>query len=171
MSGKGILVVGMRGSGKTTKIKSMLEKTHPESRLVYDINKEYLNLYKKPFVNFDLFTEQAIKVKHAFIVFEEATIFLSNRGSNQDIRQLLVQARHNDNTLLFVFHSLRSIPKYVFDLCDYVILHKTNDNEAVISSRFEHEEFTQCFLRVKNMAFIKGTNNKQYSPSEFFSIY
>jgi len=171
MAGSAILVVGARGMGKTTYIKNMLNKVHPSARIVYDVNGEYSDFYKEKFnTDFEMFVEKTNKVRNAVIVFEEATIFLSYGGSPQAVRELLVKARHTGNTIIFVFHSLRSIPRYLFDLCNYVVLHKTNDSEGVVQYKFENEEFTEIFLKVKNADFLTS-NGKKYSPHVVYSIY
>lgn len=172
MSGKSIIFVGGTGAGKTTKIRKYLSSVHPKARLVYDVNAEYTDLFPYPLTDFETFAENATKVSNALIVYEEATIFLSNRGSNDLLRDVLVRKRHTNNTIFLVFHSIRSIPRYIFDLSTHVYLHKTNDSKSTVETRFENELFTACFLRIKNAPWnYNEDTGKQYSPSELFSIY
>lgn len=171
MSGKAILVVGARGTGKTYGNRKMIEKTHPQARLILDVNGEYKDLFPNDPIEFDAFTKVAKTVKKAVILIEECTIYLSNRGNNSDIRDLLVKARHNDNTIIMVFHSFRSIPKYVYDLCNMVIIYKTADNAELISTAFEDEKLTAAFNEIKAAPWLKNDQGKTYSPHKIYSIY
>lgn len=169
MSGKAILIVGARGSGKTTTAKEIISKVNKDARIVYDVNAEYADLYPKPFLEFDDFTAQLNKIRNGVILIEEATIFLSNHGNNFDIRSALVKARHNNNTFIFVFHSLRSIPVYIFNLCDYVYLHKTNDTTD-IAEKFDNPKLVAYFNHIRNLAWNTNAEGKRYSPRALFSI-
>lgn len=171
MSGKAMAIVGARGMGKTSTVRELLTHVHPDARLVYDVNGEYKDLFTYPLMTFDQFNKKANQVQNAFIVFEEATIFLNNRGNNMDVTEMLVRARHTNNTILFVFHSFRSVPRYLFDLLDYVIILKTNDNPDIIEQKFESPEFTAAFMEIKNAPFLKNESGRQYSPKKIFSIY
>lgn len=163
MSASAIIIVGATGTGKTTFVKERLKNVHSTALHLYDINKEYGDFYKQPFTSFEKFTTAAQKKTDSVLVFEEATIFLSNRSSNDGLRDILVRKRHANNTIFLVFHSLRTIPRYIFDLSNYVVLFKTNDSETLVQQRFENELLTACFLRVKN--------NASKFHHEFFSIY
>src|SRR5687767_14279315 len=116
MSGQSILVVGARGTGKTTRNKKLVSIAHPDNRLVLDINGEYKDLYPKPFLPYPQFSKIAKIVTGKVILIEEATFVLSNRGYDNDIQEVLVKARHNNNTLIFSYHTLRSIPYYIYSL-------------------------------------------------------
>lgn len=170
MSGKSILVVGARGTGKTTTNKSMVSKVHPSARLVLDVNGEYRDLYPYDFIGFDQFTERMTQVKDCFIVVEEATIYLNNRGHNSNITDALVKARHNNNTVLFSFHSLRSIPKYIFDLSNMIILHKTGDNEDIIEE-FRNPKLSIAFSEIKKAPMLKSKTGVEYSPRKIIKLY
>jgi predicted AAA+ superfamily ATPase len=176
---KCILVVGGTGTGKSEKIKAMLKNAHKDSLLIYDVNAEYTEFYNKPFVeDIEKFVSIAKQVYNSITVFEEATIFFSNKGgSDKHIKSILVRKRHTNNTVIFVFHSLRAIPRDIFDLSDIIILHKTEDIESVVSDKFENDHFTECFLRIKNLPWIDsgkidtGTGDKiYYSPCEVFHM-
>lgn len=171
MSGQAILVVGMRGTGKTTTVKKLMAKTHPGSRLILDVNGEYKDLFPRDPIDFDTFTNLAKSVKNAVILIEESTIFLDSRGSNQDIRDLLVRARHRNNTVIFVFHTFRSIPKYIYDLCNAVIIHKTSDTADHILERFGDENLVKVFNEIKTANMLTNSEGKQYSPNKYYKIY
>jgi type IV secretory pathway VirB4 component len=176
MAGACIIIVGARGSGKSTTLKNRLKKANKNALLIFDVNKEHQELYNKPFVPFDSFAKKATLVENAVIVIEEATIYLSNRGHNTDVKTFLVQARHNNNTVFLVYHSFRSIPNYIFELCDYAIIHKTSDTPEFVIDRFKHADISTAFTQIKNAAWIdsgKKKNGKpvEYSPHKVVAIY
>lgn len=149
MSGKAIICVGGTGKGKTTFVKSRLRKVNKNAIHLYDVNNEYTEFYKGKFTTFETFTEKAAKITNAVIVFEESTIFFSHTGSSQTIREILVRKRHTQNTIIFVFHSLRQIPRFIIDMCNYMVIFKTNDNAELVEKRFDNEVITSAYNRVK----------------------
>lgn len=172
MGGKAFAIVGMRGSGKSTVLKSKLKLVNPDALLIYDPQAEYLDLYNHPLIPFDEFTNKCTNVSNAIIAIEEATIFLSNRGSNSDVRDFLVSARHRNNTFFLVYHSLRSIPRYVFDLIDYIILLKTNDTAEDVQTKFRHSGITNSFNKISSENWIpNNSQNGRHSPHVNISIY
>lgn len=168
MSGKSIIIAGGTGTGKSTFVEERLSKVPNKKNIhLYDVNNE--NIYKpyvyEPFGSFEKFSKRGKSLIDSVIVFEEATIFLSNRGTNDDLRNILVRKRHTNVTVFLVFHSLRTVPRWIYDLSNYIILFKTNDNEKLIETRFENELLTDCFLRVQK----NSVQNPHYY--ETFSIY
>lgn len=149
MAGQSIIVVGTNGTGKSTYIRERLEKVNKSNLLVYDVNAEYSDIYDKPFVKMDEFFEQATAVNHSVIVFEEATIFFSNRSTEKELRELLVRRRHTKNLIFLVFHSIRSVPRDVMDMSNYLVLKYTNDSPKFISRKFENEDIDNAVLELK----------------------
>ena len=129
----GHLVIGSTGTGKTNFIKNMISKINNKATLIYDIQNEYG--VGKP-GDFDLFAERATRLQNAFIVFEEATIFLDSRGSNKRLKEVLVSKRHTNNYVVLVFHSIADVPKYIFRICTHCTLFKTLDDHNQI--KFHH---------------------------------
>jgi ABC-type Mn2+/Zn2+ transport system ATPase subunit len=150
MAGKSIIVVGGTGTGKTTIIKGRLDKVDKRALYLYDVNNEYQQYTKMPLVSFDIFSKKAKQLSNSVQVWEEMTIFLDNKSSNKDLMDVLVRKRHTNNLIFLVFHSLRRIPRSVFDLSNIIILFKTNDNEKFVDDRFQNEEVTQAFKRVRD---------------------
>lgn len=140
IGGKAIIVVGARGQGKSTFIKQSLQGV--KRLLIYDVNGEYGN---KEVPTFQDFVELATKQVKTIIVFEEATIFIGHSSSSEKLREILVRARHTENTIFLVFHSLRAVPRFIYDLCTDVVLHKTNDNPDFIMKRFENKALLIAF--------------------------
>lgn len=144
------LVVGKQGTGKTTFIKNMIAKANPNALLIYDVNNEYSEFYPEPFVDMEAFLAKAGRHKNTIQVYEEATIFFGTRASNAELRKMIVGMRHTGNTFILAFHSLRSVPVNVYELCNYITLFKTNDAENRIDSKFDDERLTRVFREVKD---------------------
>jgi hypothetical protein len=159
------IVAGQTGAGKSYFIKNSLipEMVLRQYKLfIFDINKEYLNLcqnqdtdsYKNLYSNFVGIDNFLMTVKHQInscIIFEEATAFFSNKGINsKTLLDLQVRKRHTNNVLVFVFHSLRQIPVEIFDFCNYLILHKTNDRADIVNTKFKfNPDILETFEKVK----------------------
>lgn len=149
IGGKAILIVGARGMGKGSYLKPLI-KNIPR-KYVYDINDEYgLDFEPIPFQDFVF---NASQLKKSIIVFEEATIFIGHSSSSETLREILVRARHTENTIFLVFHSLRAIPRFIYDLCTDIVLHKTNDSQDFVQRRFENNDLTES---VKKLATSKA---------------
>ncbi len=172
MEGKVFLVVGARGSGKTYFLRSKLALVHPDARLVYDLPAQYKDLYPYPLPDFDEFTKKGTQVSGAVILIEEATVTLSNRGSDKDVKNFLVKSRYMGNTIFIVFHSLRSVPRYIYDLTEFIILFKTNDSPDLVWDNFKHEILLQKFNEIKAADWIADNSVKGcHSPFTIVSLY
>ncbi len=172
MSGKAFMFVGMRGMGKSFNVKKLLSKHDKKSCLIFDPNNEYGGYYSHPpITNFIMFADAANKVENAVIVVEEATVFLNNRGFNLDFLELITRARHTNNTIILVFHSFKKVPKYLFDICNYVVILKTGDKVDYLDKEFDNPGLTAAFLKIKNAPTLKNKEGKEYSPVLLFDLY
>jgi len=133
--GKAIIIVGATGSGKSTFVKELITPVDVNRLHIYDVNREYFP--DEPLSDFDQFLITATKLDESVIIFEEATIFFSNRGNDKRMRQLLVGKRHARNIIILLFHSIRAIPYYIFDLVNFVVLFNTNDEEPIVKEKYE----------------------------------
>lgn len=137
-----ILCVGGTGSGKSYFIKNRMLPEFSGEFMIFDINKEYLNFpntYKK-FIGHEDFMKIAKERTNTNIIFEEATAFFRNRGGGgAEALSLMVRKRHQNNNLVFVFHSLRAIPVEIFDFVNYIILFDTNDREDLVKSKYKEQ--------------------------------
>jgi Cdc6-like AAA superfamily ATPase len=149
---KCIVIVGATGTGKTTKVCELLNEIRAANKdrpnVIFDVNneekyKQFRNHWDKNF-DFKKFVDNATKRKDTNIVFEEATIFFSHAGNTENIKTLLVQKRHTRNILIFNFHSLRQVPLFILDFCDFLIIGKTIDNFGNIEKKFS--QFPSIFL-------------------------
>lgn len=179
MAGACILIIGARGSGKSTTLKNRIgKKVNKNACLVWDPNKEHTDLYThKPFTKFFDFTEKLSRIHNAVAVVEEATVYLNNRGHNFDVQEFLVQSRHHGNTVFLMYHSFRAIPQYIFDMADYAIVHKTNDSADGVWDKFKHETLLAAFNEIKSAEWIDSGKKRSngtpifYSPHKIIPIY
>lgn len=131
------IVVGARGTGKSTMILERARKFEPQERvLAYDIERRYYP-DKKELPHIDSFTQMAGNAKGCFIVYEEGTIFFPNRGNSKDLRMTLVQSRYNHNIVFIVYHSICAVPFYVYELADCVIMFETQDEEERVLKKYK----------------------------------
>lgn len=126
------IVIGGTGSGKSTFIKKMI--ADDKSAIIYDINNEYYDDSILPDIK--TFTTLACEQRNTTIVFEEATIFFNSITQNEKLKDLLVRKRHTGNRIYLVFHSIRSVPPYIFNLVNYVFLFRTADDESLVKSKY-----------------------------------
>lgn len=173
MSGKAIAIVGARGMGKSTVTKTLAKKVPAGALMIYDPEGEHKDIYDKPLLSFKEFKQKADSVANALIIWEEATMVIPNTAqADQDVKEMLVKARHRNNTLIFVFHSFRFLPTWVFDLLDYIIVLKTADSLAYVNRRYDSERFNEVFSRINGPDnwLYNEEYNKYYSPHEWFSV-
>lgn len=152
MSAKCIVVAGMTGTGKTTFVKNnILSKVPVSNQLVFDVNGEYSGHGTFDDPNIESFMSYAQTQTNKVIVFEEATIFFSQHGVKRDLFNFLVKKRHMNNTLVFVFHSLRKIPQDILDMTDFVVVLRTNDRPGIVYERFkDNPEIIDAYEAVNN---------------------
>lgn len=132
-----IAIAGHTGRGKTTLVKKLLNQWQGHNKFFYDPNMEYGN---NPYIKFNDFLKQCEGKTNTVIIFEEATINITNSSRIEVVRELLVRKRHTNNVIIFNFHSLRSIPLEIMDLIDYLILFTTNDREDLIYKKYSEDE-------------------------------
>jgi len=164
MAGIRHIVVGFSGCGKTTFTKELL-KAKPKNMplVVYDINREYTKEYPKPFIGFSEFLDNVSEMENSYMIFEEATIFFDSHRTEDDMKDLLVRARHTGNYIQLNFHSFSSIPKYIKNLVDYMTIFNTGDSEKDVTDKFGKGKIYDAFLEVRSHSsdpeYLKGANN------------
>ena len=80
------------------------------------------------------------------VIFEEATTYLKGNTS-EDLRDIINGRFHSGNNLIFVFHSLRTIPPDIMSMLNWVVLFNTNDNEQLVRSKYGIDELTEGFIK------------------------
>ncbi len=155
--GKCITIIAQTGQGKTTMIRKITDK---KRCCVFDVQGEYTELpfdLSQPrsrfFGKHGDFIE-ACKDMHAgtFCVFEEATGFLSG-ATALEMRNFLISKRHpvekGGRNIIFVFHTIQSVPPFILDMSEYFILFKTGDNP--INVKKKAPKLYQAFLKLQRM--------------------
>lgn len=143
------IIVGATGTGKTTYIKNMIKSVNKDALFVYDVNNEYRNYFPYNFIDFEEWIESADRLRRSVIVIEEATIFLNNRSSNYYLKDILVRKRHKNNFVILVFHSLRSVPRYVYELANYITIFHTNDSAEMTAKELKDDRLETILNDVK----------------------
>lgn len=152
---KKIILVGATGTGKSTLIDKLISKV--KNVCIFDPQNEYEGRGGFFVPEIDDFLKYVTTLKNTFIVFEEATIFFTSRSNVREVRKILVSCRHDNNSIVFVFHSLDQVPDSVKSLCDYLILFYTNDSVSKVKRKFSHDiNVTNAFLKLKKSGKIPG---------------
>lgn len=162
MSGIVFLCVGRRRTGKTTYTKKMLNASNLP-KYIYDVNNEYEEFHNiKDLPKMESFLDKAITLKGHYMVFEEATIFFTPRGgAAEEMRNILVRARHTQSIIQLNFHSFNSIPKDIKNMVDFIVIFKTNDNEQDVLNKFDNPNVLETWkeaISSKNPFFCKSVN-------------
>jgi hypothetical protein len=161
-----IIICGASKRGKSTLCKEFIS-LHKGEKIIYDVNNEYSNA-GGIFEDKDKFLERVKNKKNCLIVFEESTIFFSKKGREEILIDLLVRKRHTNNKIILLFHSLRSIPVYILELCNYIILKKTADTPKVVKDNFRgFDEIIEAYEQLRNEC---SDNDKEKSFYEFIEI-
>lgn len=167
---KAFLIIGHTGRGKTTIVKKIISQFPDFKKMIYDVNNEYSEFGTKAPPPIYEFTAAAAKAINSVIVFEEATIFFKHRTKGHDVQNILVRKRHTSNIVIFVFHSLRSVPLEILDLIDYVYLLPTNDNINIIESKFSgNESIIEAFRKVHEQSKGAKKGEFNYHAYKFFA--
>lgn len=151
--GKNIAIIGATGTGKTTDAIEIGNSCDFENRLVFDINKEYVDIegYQSVYEKRPDFIKRALEMRNSLIIFDESAIFFRHGKSSDDIIELMLRRRHLNNVCIFNFHALGQIPLFIVHYIDEMILHHTNDNKNGVN-RFEgREEIEEAFNELFEM--------------------
>lgn len=140
MKGKVIIVVGKKGSGKSTVLKNMIWdssnnklKVPKEKLYIFDPFGDYSHILPSTETNFKKFITSIKDVKNSVISIDEATIYLGH-WKIWDMQELLVRARMHNNIILLVFHSFTDLPKYVYRLGNIIVVKKTVENREKVEN-------------------------------------
>ena len=174
---KAIILVGEQGRGKSTEAVKIIKQFGQKDLYVYDINNDYArfpNNKIKGLPSMEAFLQIAEQVKNSVIIYEEATIFFGNKGRSESIVNQLVRNFHTKNVIVFLFHSVRSIPVEIMDFVQFIKFYHTNDRYTLIANKFRDDiDLIQVFNEVykKTLGTEKNRVTGEYfdeNSKEFF---
>lgn len=154
-----MLVIAGTKQGKTTKIKSIIGNSAP--CLIFDVNGEYGDIVPSTDIKDDrsrFFSHdvkdflEIVPGKHGgtICVFEEATGFFKG-ATNKKTSQIIVGKRHpvahGGRSLIFVFHTVNSVPPELLANADFISLGRTGDEPQVI--RRKSQKCYQAYLQLQ----------------------
>tara|TARA_R110002073_G_scaffold77799_2_gene188149 strand:+ start:3738 stop:4250 length:513 start_codon:yes stop_codon:yes gene_type:complete len=136
-----ILIVGSRGSGKTTAALKIADKF--PNQLILDLYNEHTGdlvvngqIPKKGIKRISqeaadpkILFEILARLRNHFILLEDSTIIFSGNVSDANIKRVVIGSRHHHNTIIFIFHSLQRIPLFLFEQANYLTLFKTTETK------------------------------------------
>jgi len=166
---KAIVLVGEQGRGKSTEAQKIITEFGNKDLFVYDINNDYgkfKNNKIKGLPNMEQFLNICESVKNSVIVFEESTIFFSNKGRSDIIVNLLVRNFHTKNVIVFLFHSVRSIPVEIMDFVQFIKFFHTNDRYTLISNKFKGD---RDLINVFNDVYEKTLDTEKNRDTGIYS--
>lgn len=132
--GASIVIIGYQGAGKTPIAKQLKQEAGMRNNIVFDIRHEYPEDEFTTFHDFEKFKKFISTAKDCLIIFEEATAYI---GFFRDLEliNLITGVEHNRLVIIFLFHSIKSVPHFVIELSRFVILLNTNDSPELIKSQ------------------------------------
>jgi len=139
------VIVGGRGTGKTTYLKDKIQKAsklpktvvidtfpHPSYSEFQQIPGEKLRILKKGkkrVVGSN--TEENIKLvdkylTNSLLVFEDCTKYIKS-NLQDSVRNLLIDSKQKNLDIILMYHSLGQVPPDIFRLSDFIVLFKTGE--------------------------------------------
>ena len=148
-------LIGGTGEGKSSLARKL---TDGKALCVFDVNGEWSDL------PFDLnqrrcryfgdekkFIEICVN-KHngTFCVLEEATGFFIG-ATGAEARKFIIGKRHpvekGGRNIIFLFHTIQSVPPFILDTADFIVLFKTGDDVSAVKKK--RDKLVQPFLRLQ----------------------
>jgi len=156
MKGFAVIIVGYQGAGKSLLSKELIKEAHPTRLRILDINREYVD--KHPVVadeegepDFETYIEMMIREKQKIFVTEDATTIFSHRGYDPRLVRAIIKKRHSENVYIFLFHSLRVVPRDVFEYSDELWLLKTADTDDTIAGKYKGTGVQELLTEVRKL--------------------
>lgn len=136
-------IIAAPQQGKTTLCKRLIGN---KPALVFDTNGEWPEMSNDTkearsrfFGDPDKFLELC-QTKHGgtFCLFEDATGFVSGAAQKR-LKQALSGKRHplefGGRNYIFLYHTIGSVPPFILDMADYIVLFKTGDDLKTVERK------------------------------------
>ena len=144
------LIIGRKGTGKSTYISKIIDNTEkPEIIFIspkiakYRIineSKKVLLMNQFSLISSDLLNEE---INNSLLLFDDCKQYI-NSNPNEHLTKkfidFLIESRHKNNSIYFVFHSFSQVNERFFSLIDRIILFKTMDNITKFKNLFSDYE-------------------------------
>ncbi len=148
---KVVMVLGRRGSGKTTFVKNLIaqyHKLHPHQKiLVVDtfdnpvwelktIHPEDIKRWRRGMaLTYSSEPEELFEIlekhlRNALVVFEDAVKYIGHRLP-PPLKRLVIDSKQKNLDIIFVFHSFGHAPLDLWRLVDYIEIFKTADSPEI----------------------------------------
>lgn len=134
-----ILIIASTGHGKTTTALEIVRRAKGNifvfdyrgekayDHLSTDLNQPNCKMLGGGTNSLNNYIQVARKKPNTWLLVEEATIFLQGR-TKDDMRELIVSKRHMGHNIILLFHTIGTVPPFLFDTAEYIILKKTGDD-------------------------------------------
>lgn len=149
---KVIIIVGGKGTGKTTLALKLLQKStkktlivdtldHPAYRQYPVVTIDKLKLWKSGIYRiFDSDTQLVMSeinrnVWNANIILEDAFKYLSFSMSKDQIKLFSDSKQHNQD-IIVMFHAIKQIPTYLCTIADQLVILKTKEDLPNTTNKF-----------------------------------
>lgn len=174
---KRIILVGAPGIGKTDLTKSLIAQSNLPKKLILDefdnpvwrtmkthdhpewaswevpiLPESHLPYWNSGLYRFyssdmsALFDIMKTYIYNTFLVVEDATRYFATRLT-KDQRRILFNSKQQGNDVMFVFHTIGSVPLDLMNNCDFLILGKTG--EELISKSRQKPGIMKAFTELK----------------------
>jgi hypothetical protein len=172
------LVIGTRGTGKTTYLKGdeklkiegiidiYIDRDPKQKILIVDlfdnpiwknipqITTEKLARWKSGIYRIysqNFLSLTAIINTHCYntiIIFEDATKYVGSK-LDDNLKQLLLDSKQKNNDIFFAFHYMQAAAPDLVRIADYVVLFKTNETFTnTIRNKYPHPDIERAFKEV-----------------------
>lgn len=150
-NGKVFILVGKRKTGKTTYAANVAKKLKHRKHIFYFHGKLWDSIPNRTkYESKDTLLNYAQECKNSCIIFEDATAYIRQQGTDERMLRCLTGSREKNNVVMLIFHSLRKIPLDIFELSDYIFLFDTNDQLSKVVEKFEdYPEVIAAFNKPK----------------------
>ena len=154
---KAIIFIGATGEGKTTGALNLIKKSGNNNIFVFDYRGESaydelatdLNAPRCKFTGKPTdYLEIARRKPNTWLLIEEATIFFNGR-STEELREILVSKRHRGHNIIFLFHTIGTVPPFILDMADYICLYRTGDTLATVKKK--RDKLIPYFVKLQRM--------------------
>ncbi len=161
-----ILVLGKRGTGKTTYIKEVLVNTKfYEKVLIVDTfaNPMYNEIPEMKMINIknwkkgtyriydsnteDMLNEIESHIKNSLIIFEDSVKYI-NKVLQSSVRKIVIDSKQKNNDVIFIFHGFASTPPELFRLSDLIVMFRTDDPHYRKNEIIEFDAIEQAYNQI-----------------------